>query len=82
MQPHLLDDGFHMGLGIAEAKLRSVDAQAPRQDREVEHQRRVAEHELAEIDVDIAACVDGSGKRPAAVPLCRPVLVASTAQYR
>lgn len=82
MQTDLLDHRSHGGPRIAQPKRAPVRTQATSQDGQVEHQRRVAEHEVGEIDDDIPAGLDGAGERPPAVALCRPILVAATAQYR
>jgi metal-sulfur cluster biosynthetic enzyme len=57
-----------------------VGAQAASQKREVEHQGRVTEHQLAEVNHHVATGFDGAGERPAPVSLGRPILISSTAQ--
>jgi hypothetical protein len=59
-----------------------VEAQPAGQCGEVEHQRGIAEYELAQVDDHVVRGVDGLGEGAAAVPLRRPILVASTTQYR
>jgi metal-sulfur cluster biosynthetic enzyme len=58
-----------------------MHAQAPRQNGQIEHQRRVSEPEAGQVDHDVPAGVDGPGKGTPAEPLSRPVFVASTTQY-
>lgn len=80
MQPSLLDHGPDRRAGVAQSHGPAVGAKPTGEKREVEHQRGVAEHELAEIDHHVATGLDGSGESPAAVPLGRPILISSTTQ--
>jgi hypothetical protein len=57
-----------------------VGTQAPGQHREVEHQRRVGEHELAEIDDHIRLGTDRSRQRLPADALRVAVLVTPAAE--
>jgi hypothetical protein len=82
MQPDHFDHCSHRGLGIAQPEHAPVRAQPPGESRQVEHERRVPERELGEIDHDVSARVDGPGKCAPTKPLGRPVLVPSTTQYR
>ena len=82
MQPHLLDDGLHGWLGVMQAQSAAVDPQAPGQNREIEHQRGVAEGQLGQVDDHVRAHLDGPGKGTAPVPLGGPILISSTTQDR
>jgi metal-sulfur cluster biosynthetic enzyme len=57
-------------------------AQAARDHCQIEHQRRVREHELAEIDDYVRLGSDGAGQSLPTTTLSRPVLVTPTAQSR
>jgi metal-sulfur cluster biosynthetic enzyme len=55
-------------------------AQAPRHDREVEHERAVGERQLAEIDDDVVLTGKRAGESRASPPARRDVLVSRAAQ--
>jgi metal-sulfur cluster biosynthetic enzyme len=82
VQPHLLDHRAHGGLRIEQPQRAAVNPEPSRQDGDVEHQRGVAEHQLAKVHHDVTAGVDRAGESPSPEALRRPVLVSSTAQHR
>jgi metal-sulfur cluster biosynthetic enzyme len=81
VQPHLLDQASHRGARVAQPKHPTPSPQSTGQRGEIEHQRGVAEHELTEVDDDVAASVDGSCEGAPPVPLGGLILVSSTTQY-
>jgi hypothetical protein len=58
-----------------------VGAQPARQHDQVEHERRVGEHELGQVDPHVLLSADGPDQCPAAAALRRAVLIAGAAQY-
>jgi metal-sulfur cluster biosynthetic enzyme len=57
-------------------------AQAVREHRQVDHQRRVGEHQVAQIDKDVTLGPEREYKSPSAQALRAPILVPGTQQYR
>ena len=53
MQADSLDQGVDLRLRAADEQVQALHPKAAGEDGEVEHQRRVGEHELGEIDDDI-----------------------------
>jgi hypothetical protein len=82
VQPDQLDQRHDLGLGAAQQNRTAPAPEPPREHRQVEHQRRVGEHQLAEVDDDVTLGPESPGQGPAPEPLCRPILVAATAQSR
>jgi hypothetical protein len=80
VQANGLDQHLDLWLGAAQQDRAAVCTQAPGQHREVEHQRRVREHELAEIDDHIRLGTDRSRQRLPADALCVAVLVTPAAE--
>ena len=81
MEADLLDDRLDDRLRVAQAKDAAVNQQPPGQNGEIEHQGRVAEGKLGQVNDHVGARVDGPRKRAAPIPLRGPILVSSTAQY-
>jgi len=75
-----LDQRLDLRLGATQQDRLAVRPQAPGQHREVEHQRRVREHELAEIDDHIRLGADRPRKRLPADALRVAVLVTPAAE--
>jgi len=82
VQPHQFDQRANLGLGAAEKDCPLVRSQAPGQHGEVEHQRRVREHELAEVDDHVAAGMEGADESLTTTTLSGAVLVARAAENR
>jgi hypothetical protein len=80
VEPHHLDHAPHLGLRVAHVQAAVGDAQAPGEDRQVEHQRAVGERQLLEVDGDVAAGADRAGQGGASAPLRGDVLVATAAE--
>jgi hypothetical protein len=53
VEPYLLDDRLHRGLRIVQSQDAAVDPEPAGQGGEVEHQRRITEHQLGQIDDDV-----------------------------
>jgi hypothetical protein len=82
MQTHPLDQLEDLRLRVAETQGAPARPEAPGDHCEVEHHRRVGEHELGEVDDDIALGCDGTDESLAAGALGGPVLVSSAAKNR
>jgi metal-sulfur cluster biosynthetic enzyme len=82
VKPHLLDQRDDLGLGTAQQDLAVAKAQAAGQRGQVQHQRRIGEHEPAEVDDHVGLCAQRPHERAPAAPLGRAVLVATAAQGR
>jgi hypothetical protein len=82
MQTGDLDQRPDLGLSVPEQQRASTNAKAARDHREVEHQRGVREHKLAEVDDDIGLGADRAYERLSAASLRRPILVSTAAQDR
>jgi hypothetical protein len=80
VQADRLDQRADLGLGASQQDGAPVGAQTAREPREVEHQRRVGEHELAEVDDDVGLRSDRPRQRPSAPALRRAILVSAAAQ--
>jgi hypothetical protein len=79
---HQLDHGPHLRLRPAEAQRATLNAESLGENAQIEHQRRVGERQLAEIDDHVALCLDRPREGPSSRTLRRPVLVSLTAQDR
>jgi hypothetical protein len=79
---HHLDQRPDLGLGAAEQDRAATYAQASGQDRQIEHQRPVREHKLAEVDDDIALCAYRAGQSLPSASLRGLILVSAAAQSR
>ena len=77
-----LDQGSDLGLGAAQSEGSPVSTKAAGQHREVEHQRRVSERQLTEIDDHIGLGANRPGQRLTPRSLRGSVLVALAAQGR
>jgi hypothetical protein len=82
MKTHPLDQLEDLRLRVTQTQRAPARAQPPGDHREVEHQRRVGEHELREVDDDIALGSDGTDESLAAGALGRPVLVSPAPEDR
>ena len=82
VKTHPLDQLEDLRLRVAQAQGAPVRPEAPGDHREVEHHRRVGEHELGEVDDDVALGSDGTDESLAAGALGRPVLVSPAAENR
>jgi hypothetical protein len=81
MQPDPHDHGLYLRLRVTERELSALDPLTPSQHRQVNHQRRVGEYQLAHVDDHVAVSLDRPCECPPAIPLGRSVLVSSTAQH-
>jgi metal-sulfur cluster biosynthetic enzyme len=82
VQADELDQRADLGLSIAQQDRAAAYPQAACQHRQVEHQRCVREHELAEVDDDVRLGGDRAHERAAPTCLRRPVLVTAATQDR
>jgi metal-sulfur cluster biosynthetic enzyme len=71
-----LDQGADVGLRVGEPQGHPLGAQPLGQAGEVDHQRRVGEAQLGEVDDDVSGGGEGSRQRAPAAAARRPVLVA------
>lgn len=76
MQPHHLDYRAHVRLRVLEAQRAAANTQPPRQGGQIEHQRRIAEGQITQIDGDVASRLDGPGEGLPSVALRGSILVA------
>jgi metal-sulfur cluster biosynthetic enzyme len=79
---HQPDQSQYLGLGAAEQDRAAAYSQPPCQHGQVEHQGRVREHELAQIDDDITLRADRANQCLSSTSLRCPVLVSAAAQSR
>ena len=82
MQPDRLDQDLNLGLGTDEVDRPPVLAQPTRDHREVEHQRRIGEHQIAEVDDQIRLGADRARQGLPPRALRASILVAATAKSR
>jgi metal-sulfur cluster biosynthetic enzyme len=80
VQAYSLDELPHLRLRAADVQRRAGGAQAPGEHRDVQHERRVGEGELREIDDHIGPGHERPREGAAATRLRRPHLVAAAAQ--
>lgn len=80
VQPHHRDQRVDLGLGTAKQHHPSAAAQAPGEHRQIQHQGRVGEYQIAEIDDQVPRRAQGTGECPATRALGSPILVAGTSQ--
>ena len=76
----VLDQHVDLRLGATQAQRTVLVAQSPREYRQVEHQGRVGEDQLGEVDDDVRARLDRLGQGPTAQRRGRTVLVPRAAQ--
>jgi hypothetical protein len=76
-----LDQRPDLRLGAAQPDAAPVHAQAPRHHDQVEHERRVGEDQLRQVDAHVLLGADGPDQCPAAGALRGAVLVTGAAQY-
>jgi hypothetical protein len=77
-----LDQRPDLRLRTTEQDRAPMRAQPAREHRQVDHQRRVREHELREVDDDVRLSPEGAGQRLPPASLRRSILVTSAAQNR
>ena len=82
MEPDDLDERPDLRLGSAEQDRAAVRTQPASEHGEVEHQRRVGEHEVREVDDDVGLRTNRSGECSATASLCGAILVALAAKRR
>jgi metal-sulfur cluster biosynthetic enzyme len=82
MQPDALDELADLRLGPADVQLRSCRPQAAGEHRDVQHERRVCERKLSEIDGHVAADAERTREGTPASSLRCPNLVAAAPEYR
>ena len=82
VQPDRLDQRLDLRLRSAEHDRAAVDAQPAGEHGEVDHQRRIGEYELGQVDSDVGVSVQCARQRLPAEPLCVPVFVAHAAERR
>jgi hypothetical protein len=82
VQADRFDQGHDLRLGSAQPQRATAHPQAPGQHGEIEHQRGIGEHELAQIDDDVGLRLDRTDQRATADALGGAILVAATAERR
>ena len=70
------------GCGPCSSRRALAAPQAVREHREVNHQRRVREYEISEVDEDIALGPECEDERSSPEALGAPILVPGTQQHR
>jgi hypothetical protein len=80
MKSHQLDQDHDLRLCSPEPDAPAANPQAPRQQREVDHQRGIRERQFGEVDYDVGLRANRSRERPATDALGGPVLVAAAAK--
>jgi metal-sulfur cluster biosynthetic enzyme len=81
VEPDDLDQPLDVRLGVADDDLAARVADAPREHREVEHERRVREREIAEIHAElVAAGEDRAGEIATTPTLRRTILIPRDSQ--
>jgi len=80
IEPHQLDQSLDLWLGPAQHQRPTSTPQAPGEHRQIDHQRRVGEGQLAEVDDHVVLGRERAGNRSAPASLSGPVLVSATAQ--
>ena len=80
MQTDQLDQGSDLHLRSSQAQRSASVAQPPRQHGQVQHQGRVRERQVREIDDHIALGFDRSGQGPPAEGLSGPVFLTLAAE--
>jgi hypothetical protein len=82
VEPDQLDQRVDLRLGAAQADLAPLRPQTTREHREVDHQRRIGERELAQVDDHISFGLDRTRQRPPPAALRASILVTSAPQRR
>jgi metal-sulfur cluster biosynthetic enzyme len=82
VQTYSLDELPHLRLRALHVERRPCRAQAPREHRDVQHERGVRERELREVDDDVGPAHERTGEGAATARLRRPHLVTAAAQDR
>src|SRR2546423_5360455 len=77
---HHLDQPADLGLRPTDQQRTAAHAQAASEHGQVQHQRSVGEHELAEVDYDIGLGTDRADESLATATLSCPVLISAAAQ--
>ena len=81
VQADALDQRTDLGLRAPYSELRTRGAQAPREHRDVEHERRVGERQLRQVDGDVGTADERAREGATATRLRRSHLVAAAAQH-
>jgi metal-sulfur cluster biosynthetic enzyme len=82
VEPDQLDQMHDLRLGAVEQKPASASAQTVREHGEVDHQRRVGEGQVAQVDQNIALGAEGEHQSPSAEALRASILVSGAQQDR
>ncbi len=82
MQPDHLDQRPDLRLRIAQKNRAPTLAKPAGQHRQIDHQRRVGEHELAQIDHHVGVGTDGADHRLPPAALRGPILISRAAEDR
>jgi hypothetical protein len=82
MQADVFDQHGDVRLRAAQRQLAPGLAQPPRDHREVEHERRIGERELGQVDEHVPGRAQRLRERLAAQRLRRAILIAAAAQRR
>ena len=82
MQPDKLDQIHDLRLGALEQERALATPQAVGEHRQVDHQGGVGEHQIPQVDGDIALGAEGENKRPPAKALRTPILVSGAQEDR
>ena len=82
MQADHLDHRADLGLRASQQNRSAADPQAPGEHREVEHQRCIGEHQLAEIDDHVGLGTQRASQRGSPASLRGPILVAAATEDR
>jgi len=82
MQPDELDQRQDLRLGAAQQDRAPATPDPPGEHRQVEHQRRVGEHQLAEVDADIRLGAERPCQGSAPAALSGAVLVSGAPEDR
>jgi hypothetical protein len=82
VQAHQFDQPADVGLRSAEPQDPVLRAQAPREDGQVDHQRRVGEAKVRQVDDDVARRLQRRGERTTTTPARDAVLIPRDPQDR
>jgi hypothetical protein len=82
VEAHQLDQVPDLRLGPVQKKFAIPAAQAIREHRQVDHQGRIGEVKVAEIDQDIGLSAKSEHERAPAKALGTPILVSCAKQHR
>ena len=80
MEPDELDQPLDLRLRAAQEQHAPPSSKPAGEHRQVEHQRGVGEHEIAEVDDQVSVSPERTNHRPTAEALSCPVLVSRAPQ--